>query len=55
MLKFWGVKIQHSFIKTKTQFIKLNNFIFNSSTSYKSFSTNFFDQHDIEVALHKYV
>jgi hypothetical protein len=23
--------------------------------SYKSFSTNFFDQHDIKMAIHKYV
>jgi hypothetical protein len=31
-IDFGVLKIQHSFIKTKTQFIELNNFILNSST-----------------------
>jgi len=50
------VKIQKSFIQTKTQFIKLNDLKKLLQHSYESFSTNFLDQHDIHVTnLHKYV
>jgi hypothetical protein len=41
--------------KTKTQIIKLNDFFGILQHLYKSFSINFIDQHDIKVALHKYV
>ncbi len=47
-------KIQKSFTKPKIKFIKSNHLkkIFNT---HKLFNMNFFDQHNIEVALHKYV
>jgi hypothetical protein len=35
--------------------IKLNDLKINLQHSYKSFSKNVFDQHDIKMALHKYL
>jgi hypothetical protein len=48
------LKFKKSLTKTKIQYFKLNYFQKkNFNISYKSLSTNFLDQHDIKVALHK--
>ncbi len=53
-------KIEFLILKFKSYLLKpkfkiLNEMIFFFEHSYKSFSTKFLDQHDIKVALHKYV
>jgi hypothetical protein len=44
-----------SYTKTKSEFIKLNDFFGIFQHSYKLLRTNFLDQHDIKMTLHKHV
>jgi hypothetical protein len=50
-IDFGVFKFNLFFIKTKTQFMKVNDFLKKIQHSYKSFNKNFLDQHDIKVAL----
>lgn len=53
MILIFCIKVRKSFTKNK---INLLNYMIQKKNrhSYKSLSTNFLDQHDIKMALHKY-
>jgi hypothetical protein len=52
---FGVLKFKNLLLKPKLNLLNLKKLFLILQHSNKSFNTNFFNQHDIEVALHKYV